>query len=254
MKFGKINKIKYILKTLVKNSRRLFFVVDCNKLFFEEFKRKHSYPIPTIGLVDLIGEVKVEISPFMSNFVGSDIMTIAMLKRLVSRYNPCSFLEIGTYYGITAQNMEAVVDNGFTIDIKKHRLSYHIPAKICQIINDSKKVDWGGLGFFNVIYVDGDHHYDYVLHDTKRAFEVLEPGGVIVFDDIVDKAIGYDRREWLRWDVIMGVYDGTPPEKRKNLYLVSNMCNLIYTEEPVKVLEEYADHILNIEMMIGERL
>lgn len=38
--------------------------------------------------------------------------------------------------------------------------------------------------YFDVVYIDGNHEYEYVLADAKLAFEKTTPGGYIIFDDI----------------------------------------------------------------------
>ena len=43
----------------------------------------------------------------------------------------------------------------------------------------------GALTRYNLILVDGDHTDEGAAHDLKHAFELLEPGGELVFDDVV---------------------------------------------------------------------
>lgn len=254
MKLDRKKKLKLILKYLFKSPKRLTFIIDYNKEFHNYFIKEHKdyYPLKVADTLDFVKNKSVTIEPFMSDFVGSDFMTIVLLKNLALRFDKCQFLEIGTYYGITTQNMEPYVESGFTMDIKKHDRTYHTGKRIKEIIADSTTFDWTGLGRFDLIYVDGNHHYDAVVSDTRKAFEVLNDGGIIVFDDIVSKDAAYGKRRWLRWDVITGVYDGCPEDKRKHLYLLSNMCNIIYIEDDVKTLTEYGDRLLNIDMFIGE--
>tara|TARA_E500000178_G_C16686791_1_gene601870 strand:- start:79 stop:555 length:477 start_codon:yes stop_codon:yes gene_type:complete len=38
---------------------------------------------------------------------------------------------------------------------------------------------------FDIIYVDGNHHYDYVLRDAINSFERLQDNGIIIFDDFL---------------------------------------------------------------------
>ncbi len=38
--------------------------------------------------------------------------------------------------------------------------------------------------YFDIIYVDGNHHRTYVLEDAVLAFRKLKPGGWIIFDDM----------------------------------------------------------------------
>lgn len=48
---------------------------------------------------------------------------------------------------------------------------------------------------FDLVYVDGDHRAAAVLHDAVIAFEILKPGGLIIFDDYLggDHSINYPK-------------------------------------------------------------
>lgn len=37
--------------------------------------------------------------------------------------------------------------------------------------------------FFDLIYIDGNHYFDYVLVDAIKSFELLKLGGLMIFDD-----------------------------------------------------------------------
>jgi Predicted O-methyltransferase len=57
-------------------------------------------------------------------------------------------------------------------------------SKIRQLYGDSKTFDYAPfLGGVDLIFIDADHTYDGVKADTETAFELLRPGGVIVWDD-----------------------------------------------------------------------
>ena len=40
-------------------------------------------------------------------------------------------------------------------------------------------------GFYDVIYIDGDHRYAWVLRDAKAAAAKLKPGGFLIFNDYI---------------------------------------------------------------------
>lgn len=57
-------------------------------------------------------------------------------------------------------------------------------AKITQLFVDSKMFDhspWRGK--CDLIFVDGSHAYSYVVSDTKKALEMVAPGGVVIWHD-----------------------------------------------------------------------
>jgi hypothetical protein len=57
-------------------------------------------------------------------------------------------------------------------------------SRIRQVFGDSTQLDWKALGApFDLIFIDGAHHYDFVLSDTRNARACIAPGGAIVWHD-----------------------------------------------------------------------
>jgi len=57
-------------------------------------------------------------------------------------------------------------------------------AKITQLLGDSGTFDWSAhFGKAGLVFVDGSHAYDYAKHDTKTAFELVAPGGMVLWHD-----------------------------------------------------------------------
>jgi predicted O-methyltransferase YrrM len=56
--------------------------------------------------------------------------------------------------------------------------------KVTQLFGDSKALDTTPYrGACDLIFVDGSHAWSYVLSDTAKAFEMLAPGGIIIWHD-----------------------------------------------------------------------
>ena len=56
--------------------------------------------------------------------------------------------------------------------------------RIRQVFGDSTRIDWNTLGSpFDLIFIDGAHHYEFVARDTENARAHLAPGGAIVWHD-----------------------------------------------------------------------
>ena len=57
--------------------------------------------------------------------------------------------------------------------------------RVCQIYCDSR--DWDNSAypadFFDSVLVDGGHEPEFVINDTRKAMEVLRPGGLILWHD-----------------------------------------------------------------------
>lgn len=65
---------------------------------------------------------------------------------------------------------------------------------ITQLYEDSRAFDVGPhRGRYDLVFVDGDHSYEAVENDTRKAFEMLKPGGAILWHDYAPKSEGLVR-------------------------------------------------------------
>ena len=79
---------------------------------------------------------------------------------------------------------------------------------------------------YELVFIDGDHHFEAVKKDTQTAFNLLrDDKSVIVWHDY-----GYDP-ETIRWSVLAAIWEGTPEGKRRYLYQVANTMGAVYFPE-----------------------
>jgi hypothetical protein len=84
----------------------------------------------------------------------------------------------------------------------------------------------------DLIFVDGDHHYESVLKDSRTAFSLLkDEQSMIVWHDYTAGP------EIIRYEVFRGIWEGTPVEKRKHLYKVENTQCAVYYPFEIKSRE-----------------
>lgn len=56
--------------------------------------------------------------------------------------------------------------------------------KIVQITGDTRKIDYNQWRCqVDFVFVDADHSYDGVMFDSRAAFEMIRPGGIVVWHD-----------------------------------------------------------------------
>ena len=57
--------------------------------------------------------------------------------------------------------------------------------RVCQIYADSREWDTRAYpaGFFDTAFIDGGHAADIVANDTRRAIQLVRPGGLVVWHD-----------------------------------------------------------------------
>jgi predicted O-methyltransferase YrrM len=132
--------------------------------------------------------------------------------RLVCRFQPKSFLEIGVYRGQTIslvsllarmQGLDTTVTGispfssagdsvskyGTGLDYKADTLQNFAhfklpPPELLQgYSTDASAVDLILSRAWDIIYIDGNHDYDIVVKDWEACSKAVKPGGLIILDD-----------------------------------------------------------------------
>lgn len=201
--------------------------------------------LPVVDILEIAPAFEETVEPFGFLEGGSLPIDLALLKTLARQRPQARYLEIGTWRGESVANVAAVAEKCVTINLPDeemrkmgldetyiglHRFFSKHLSNVEHLQHNSLAFDFTSLGEgFDVIFIDGDHHYQSVRSDTANAFKVLRnERSVIVWHDY-----GHDPAT-IRWDVLRGIIDGTPAEKRKHLYRVSNTLCAIYYPFPVR--------------------
>jgi predicted O-methyltransferase YrrM len=192
--------LPYLLRNLVRygHPRRLL------KAIGREIKVQAS-PIPVIGLDKLL--------PFPQPIHG-DFSNSTFVAFLVASYGARDVFEFGTYLGETAMAVAdkcpdahvttldlpdelandfplakarsgVEVTDEYLFQSKRGRLIQGEAAgRITQLRQDSAKFDPTPYAHaFDFIYIDASHSYSAVKADSEKAFQMLRPGGRILWDD-----------------------------------------------------------------------
>lgn len=112
-------------------------------------------------------------------------------------------------------------------------------SRITQIFCDSKEFDPAPhCGKYDFIFIDGDHSYDGVKNDTEKAFEMLKPGGTVLWHDYAPKTI--ELVEYIR-DLTQG----------RPLFRLKRTCLLVHidgedpmTFQPHPLIESIEEELL----------
>ena len=89
---------------------------------------------------------------------------------------------------------------------------------------DSQSLDPSTLNEkFDLIFIDGSHSFDSVKGDTVTAFQLLRNDNSIVMWHDYCKTTA----EQIRWEVLAGILDGSPPEAHQFIYHVSNTLSSV---------------------------
>jgi predicted O-methyltransferase YrrM len=120
---------------------------------------------------------------------------------------------------------------GYSEDyIKQYGVLSRRFENIAHLRGDSLDFDFSGLNrTFDLIFIDGDHHYDMVRNDSHKVFtNLVHENTIVVWHDYANSP------EQIRYEVMAGILDGTPKQYHDKLYFVSNTLCAIYTRRKLK--------------------
>ena len=247
---NKIKKLFSVLQQVSKNPSLFNLILNRNENWRENFHKKygHSNFLPLINLNQLSENEVFEI-PFYSLLGGGSLPTdLILLRTLCQRFSECNYFEIGTWRGESAINMADVCETCYTLNLSKEEFEVlglskeYIEAqavlsknnsRITHLEGDSKKFDFAALNKkFDVIFIDGNHEYDFVLSDTKKVFEhLVHAKSIVVWHDYAYSP------ENIRYEVYKAILDAIPSSNHENLFHVANTMCAIYINKNLKTKE-----------------
>lgn len=253
---SKIGKGLRALGKIIKQPSLLNLVIDSN----EEWKRYVSkkYPafakgLPMVDFNDLFDEFTVTVEPFVFLDGGSMPTDLALLAKLASSINDCRYFEIGTWRGESVANVARFATECYTLNLSKDQmrkrglnekyieLHFHLSEglkNVTQLEGDSREFDFKTLGEeFDLVFIDGDHHYEMVKNDTSKIYEnFVTKDSVVVWHDYASNP------ENVRFEVLAGILDGLPADQHTHLYHFSNSLSAILISRPLNGYMEEAPH------------
>ncbi len=268
-----MNKIRKSFKAIgavIKNPWLLNKVLADDSIW-ENYLRKQNYPengLPVVELDTLFPEFSEVLDTFAFLDGGSLPTDIVLLKLLAKRFPACRYFEIGTWRGESVANVADVVSQCFTLNLsKKEMLGKGMDEKyadlhgffskgkenITHLEGNSLTFDFAGLNQkFDLIFIDGDHHFETVKKDTENVFaHLIHDKSTVVWHDYAYHP------EKIRPEVYAAIMEGTPPDKRKHLVHVANtMCAVCLPETfPTHSLDIPVTPRINFQIKLkGEKL
>ena len=171
---------------------------------------------------------------------GSMPTDIALLKALALRLgSQASYFEIGTWRGESVYNVAEVLEDCSTLNLSAaemqtlgwspkyaelHGILSKKKANIKHLLGHSQSFDFAALNKkYDLIFIDGDHSYAMVKHDTEEVFKHLKhENTIIVWHDYAFNP------EKIRYEVLQGILDAIPSDKHQHLYHVENSMCAVY--------------------------
>lgn len=234
----KISKVFRALIEIIRNPWILNNVLTDDSVWARLVKEKHQLDngFPVVDINDLFPNFSESINSFAFLDGGSLPTDIALLKALSKKFDDCSYFEIGTWRGESVVNLAENAKECFTLNLSKedilaiggsqkyadlHGFFSKNKPNITQLEGNSMNFDFKALDKkFDLIFIDGNHVYDFVKNDTEKIFKhLLHEKSIVVWHDYAYTP------EKLRPEIMAAILDGIPNEFKQNLYHVSNtMC------------------------------
>ena len=242
---SKAGKLYTIITTVLSRPKTLLHVIDEETDFKKHVRKKFpefANGLPVIDLLDLFPGFNEIVEPY-SFLDGTSLpLDLAVLRSLAKKFDNCRYLEIGTWRGESVANVAGVAGECVTINLPDeemrqrglgadyiglHRFFSKNLKNVKHIQHDSHTFDYSSLGKFDLVFVDGDHHYESVKRDTENILKLLkDERSVVVWHDYAFNP------EKIRYAVLAGILDGAGAY-RNNIYHVSNtLCAVLMKNSP----------------------
>lgn len=264
----KIKKTLSALAMIAKNPWLLNKIIDDNSEWQKRVTLDFGMPdgFPVITLDELFDGFSVTLNSFSFSGGGSLPTDIALLKLLSQRKPETSYFEIGTWRGESVLNVAESAKECFTLNLspeeiirfsgsKKYADAHFFFSKdltnVTHFYGDSKAFDFKGLDKkFDLIFIDGNHHHDYIKSDTENVFRhLMKEDSIVVWHDYAYNP------ESLRYETMHAILGGVPKELHRYLYFVANTMCAIFIKENFssKTFELHADPETTFEVSMKSK-
>jgi predicted O-methyltransferase YrrM len=230
---GKVAKAFKAISLIIRRPVLLNRVLSEPDIWEEYVISKYKLPegLPVVSLDNITGSDEFSIEPVTFLDGGSLPTDLALLKGLASGIKECSYFEIGTWRGESVACVSGSAKECYTLcltdeemerrgvnkkAIEMHGMFSDALRNVIQLRGDSRSFDFTSPGRkFDLIFIDGDHHYDYVLQDTKNVIKYLvHENSTVVWHDYGNTP------EDVRFEVLAAILDGTSRELHSKIFHV----------------------------------
>jgi predicted O-methyltransferase YrrM len=227
-------------------------------------KKYHLTELPVVDLLELCPGFSEELNNYSFLDGGSLPTDLALLKALCRRFHNCSYFEIGTWRGESVSNVAEMADECYTLNMSSqemqsnglgstyyNQIGFYSRSKknILHLEGNSRTFNFSALNkSFDLLFIDGDHHYDSVKSDTENIFtSLIHENSIVVWHDCAYTP------EKPRLEVIAAILDGIPSQFRRNIYQVSNTLCAVFIREDLPAVKPVKPEIPNKNFTLNIR-
>jgi predicted O-methyltransferase YrrM len=238
---SKFSKSFIAIGRIILNPWLLNKVLDDDKYWRKKVADEFGFPdgLPVMQAETIFGDFTETVEPFAFLDGGSLPTDLALLKKLAGKFPGCSYFEIGTWRGESVANVAAVAKECFTLNLSAEEMlalglsqdyidlhgfySKGLP-NVRHLEGNSFSFDFGGLNKkFDLVFIDGDHHFEMVRNDSSSVFNhLVHKDSIVAWHD-------YARNpETVRYEILYGILCGIPSAFHKHLFHIANTLIAVY--------------------------
>jgi predicted O-methyltransferase YrrM len=200
---------RHPIDTMTRGDRKELQAFIQQQAFNMHLRRCRLRPVPVLGLFAGLDRLAMPLSMIdeesghTNHAEGLYVAAISQLRR------PRRIFEFGTFIGRTTRHLAAMNPEAevWTLDLPREANPFRFAdrvgsyfegtpeaARIHFLREDARTFDPTPYrGTMDFIWVDGDHSYEGVRNDSEKAFQMLAPGGAILWHDFGPDSLGLAR-------------------------------------------------------------
>ena len=238
---SRISKAFRAISLIIRNPWLLNRVIEEDMHWKRKVIKSYGFQdgLPVIRADELFGDFSETVDPFAFLDGGSLPTDLALLKKLARGFPHCSYFEIGTWRGESVANVASVAEICYTLNLSADEMKamqlnqryIDLHRHFSKLIPNVKHLGGNTLTFdfqslnrkFDLIFIDGDHHFEMVKHDTEKVFKhLVHKKSMVVWHD-------YARNpEIIRYEVLAGILQGSPASIHNQIFHIANTLCAVY--------------------------
>ena len=239
-----MNKIQKIFKAAALLLQKPYLVnkiIDDNEVWRKRVKKDYGIDaLKEIRLQEFMEKGEVSVDPFSFMEGGSLPTDLALLRLMAKQFDHCKYFEIGTWRGESVANVAAVADECMTMNlsademknlgmaqdyIDQHAMFSKGMPNVIHLDGNSQEFNFKGLNKkFDLIFIDGDHHYENIKKDTENVFRhLVHENTIVVWHDYSWQPSN------IRFETMAAILSGIPEQMHQHIYSVRNtLCAVFF--------------------------